>query len=59
MATASCAWGTHSSERRKTSTMSNGPVASAASVSDRNAGMPRMSRSFGLMGTHSSPWASR
>ena len=32
-ATASWAWGTHRSERRKTSTMSNGPVAAVASAS--------------------------
>ena len=41
ISTASRACGTTSSERRKTSTMSNGPVASAASRSDRKAGIPR------------------
>ena len=55
ISTASRACGTTSSERRKTSTMSNGPVASAASRSDRKAGIPRTLRSFGLTGTQSKP----
>ena len=52
-ATASRAWGTHSSERRKTSTRSNGPVAATASASVAKAGTPSTSRSLGLTGTHS------
>ena len=58
-ATASSACGTHSSDRRKTSTMSNGPVASTASARLRKAGIPRIDRSFGLTGTHSRPWLRR
>ena len=57
--TASWACGTHSSERRKTSTMSNGPVASTAAASVSNAGTPRTSRSFGFTGTQSKPLSSR
>ena len=49
--------GTHSSDRRKTSTMSNGPVAATASASVGKAGTPWTSRSFGLTGTHSKPCA--
>ena len=52
-ATASCAWGAHSSERRKTSTSSNGPVAATASASVAKAGTPSTSRSLGLTGTQS------
>jgi hypothetical protein len=52
-ATASSAWGTHSSERRKTSTMSNGPVAATASARVGKAARPATSVSFGLIGTQS------
>ena len=55
-ATASRACGTHSSERRKTSTMSNGPVPSTASLSEAKAVTPMTARSFGLTGTQSKPW---
>ena len=53
IATASRAWGTTRSPRRKTSTRSNGPVAAAASSSVAYATMPWTDSSFGLTGTQS------
>ena len=47
--------GTHSSERRKTSTMSKRPVSATAAASVGKAGTPSTSRSFGLIGMHSNP----
>src|SRR3989442_1546753 len=55
IATASRAWSTHSSGRRKTSTMSTDPVAATASASVAKAGRPRTVVSFGFTGTQSNP----
>ena len=59
VATASSAWGSTSSERRKTSTMSNGPVESTASRRVRNDDIPSTLETLGLTGTQSNPFWTR